>query len=255
MKVSIITVIYNGVGFIEDNILSVKNQDYPDLEHIIIDGGSKDGTVDIIKKYEGSYNLRWVSEKDGGVFQAFNKGFRMATGDIYTWLDGDNYFKPGIVRKVVDIFQKGHWDIVHGDIEMVSAKGKHLGIYKAPEVSFRSALIKNTRAIPLQPAAFFTKELYQQAGEFDVRYRVAADHGFWLKVLRQNPRIFCYHEVLGSYRRGDATNSQSMRGLLGGYRDMLAIGDEFGQPWYGKLSLTVQYGLGLLSSLKKRIFS
>lgn len=253
-KVSVITAVYNGAAFIEENILSVKNQDYPAIEHIIIDGGSKDGTVDIIKKYEGTYNLKWVSEKDGGVFFAFNKGFARATGDIYTWLDGDNYFLPGAVRKAVNIFQTDPAiDIVHGDIEMVDFHGKHLSVHPAPEVSFRNALIKNTGAIPLQPAAFFKKSIYEKAGEFDTKYPIAADHDFWLKVLQKKPRVYCVHETLGAYRRGDNANSQSFKGITKGLNEMLAIGTVYGQPWYAKIYLSLKYFLGMLSSLIKKI--
>lgn len=251
---SIVTAVYNGADFIEDNILSVKNQDYPAIEHIIIDGGSKDGTVDIIKKYAGTYNLKWVSEKDRGVYDAFNKGFTMATGDVYAWLDGDNYFRPNIIGVIAGIFQQDpSIDIVHGDIEMVSHDGKPINIYKAPAVSFRNALIKNTGAIPLQPAAFFKKDLYKKSGGFDLRYPVAADHDFWLKVLKDNPKVYCYNGIVGSYRRGNATNSQSLRGISRGMKEMLSIGDVYGQPYYAKLLLVAKYALSFLSALKKRI--
>ncbi len=238
LTISIITAVYNGADYIEENILSVKNQDYPNIEHIIIDGGSKDGTVDIIKKYAGTYHLKWVSEKDGGIYYAFNKGFAMATGEVYAWLDGDNYFHPGIVKKVADVFEGNNGiDIVHGDIEIVANNGRHRGIYRAPEVSFKNALLKNTGAIPLQPSAFLKKELYKKTGGFNTDYRIAADYDFWLKVLKNNPQIYCLRDVIGSYRRGDEAASQSLKGVLAGYREMLAIGDAYGQPFHAKIFL------------------
>ncbi len=251
--VSVVTAIYNGVDYIEDNILSVKNQDYSNIEHIIIDGGSKDGTVDIIKKYTGTYNLKWVSEKDGGIYDAFNKGFSMATGDIYTWLDGDNYFQPGVVRKVVDVFEKGSGiDIVCGDIEIVSNDGKRVKVHHAPEISFRNALIKNTGAIPLQPAVFFRKELYEKAVDFDTHYRIAADYDFWLRVLKDNPNIFHIRALLGSYRRGNDAASQSFKGVFRGYQEMRTIGGVHGQPFYAKIFLFSKYFAGAVLAFVKK---
>lgn len=254
MKISIVTVVYNGAGFIEENILSVKDQDYPDIEHVIIDGGSTDGTVDIIKKYAkeskesaGSYDLKWVSEKDRGIYDAFNKGFRMATGDIYAWVDGDNYLESGIVRKVVDIFEKEKCDLVYGDIEFVGA-GRTSKIHKAPVVTFRNALMKNTGAIPLQPAVFFKKELYEKTGEFDLQYRIAADYDFWMRALKTDPKLYYYPATFGAYRKGDAAASQSVAGIMRGYNEMVAIGDVYGRPWYGKIFLTIKYSLAILKT-------
>ncbi len=256
--ISVVTADYNGAAYIEENILSVKNQGYPAIEHIIVDGGSTDGTVDIIKRYAGSYNLKWVSEKDGGIYYAFNKGFAMATGDVYAWLDGDNYFKQGIVQKVADIFQKENCDVVYGDIEFVSAgdaaarrtvDGDAVKLYQAPAVSFRNALIKNTGAIPLQPAAFLKKELYRATGDFDTNYRIAADYDFWMRVLRRNPKLCYLPLALGVYRKGDAAASQSVAGISRGFKEMLAIGDVYGQPWYGKLFLTAKYFLAFVKAL------
>lgn len=252
--ISIITAVYNGADYIEENILSIKNQNYPNIEHIIIDGGSTDGTVDIIKKYHNTYNLKWISEKDAGVYDAFNKGFRMATGEIYAWLDGDNYFQIGIIKKVVDILKENdEIDIVHGDVEIVSNNGKHIRVYRAPNVSFKNALLKNTGAIPLQPSAFLRREVYREIGEFNVNYRIAADYEFWLRVLKNNPRIYCLHIIFGSYRRGNEAVSQSFRGVLSGYREMLIIGDIYGQPLYAKIFLFFKYSLGLMSAFVKNI--
>lgn len=253
--VSVVTAVYNGAEFIEDNILSVKNQKYPHIEHIIIDGGSRDGTVDIIKRYAGTYNLRWVSEKDGGVYDAFNKGFMKARGDIFTWLDGDNYFHSNVVESVMDIFRAvPAVDIVHGDVDIVDYHGKYLRTYRAPNISFRNALIKNTSAIPLQPAAFFRKEWYQKANGFDLRYPIAADYDFWLNVLQYDPRVYCFHKVLGSYRRGKNANSQSVRGVMRGMEEMLVIGAIHHQPAYARLLMVTKYSFGLISAFIKKFF-
>lgn len=100
--VSIITPSYNQGKFIEETIQSVLNQDYPNIEYIVIDGGSTDNTIDILKKYEG--RLRWISEPDKGQSDAINKGFAMARGSMMAWLNSDDTYLPGTVNKVVDIF-------------------------------------------------------------------------------------------------------------------------------------------------------
>ena len=97
--VSIITPSYNHAAYIEQTIKSVREQEYPHIEHIVIDGGSTDNTVDILRRYED--RLTWVSEKDGGQTNAINKGFRKATGDIMAWLNSDDVYMPGAVRAVV----------------------------------------------------------------------------------------------------------------------------------------------------------
>ena len=104
--VSIITITLNRARYLEETILSIKNQDYLHIEHIVIDGGSTDGTLELLKRYENQYNMRWISEKDGGIIDALNKGLRMAKGDIFCWLDSDDTYLPGTIKKIVKVFQK-----------------------------------------------------------------------------------------------------------------------------------------------------
>ena len=112
-KVSIITVVYNGANFIEQTIKSVISQDYNNLEYIIIDGGSTDGTQDIIKKYDDKIAF-WVSEKDSGIYNAMNKGWRKASGDFIGILNADDYYLEGTITQVVNAFTNSGADIVYG---------------------------------------------------------------------------------------------------------------------------------------------
>ena len=106
LLVSIITVTFNRGRFLEQAIQSIKNQDYSNIEHIVIDGGSTDNTLDILKKYEGTYNLKWISEKDEGIADAVNKGFRMAKGEVVGFLDSDDVLIPKVISKVAKIFKE-----------------------------------------------------------------------------------------------------------------------------------------------------
>ena len=94
MKFSIITPCYNSEKYLEECIKSIMSQKYKDFEHIIVDGGSTDGTLDILKKYERLYNMRWISEKDDGMYDAINKGMRMANGDVLSWINSDDVYHP-----------------------------------------------------------------------------------------------------------------------------------------------------------------
>lgn len=105
-KIFIITPAYQSAAHIEKCILSVMTQDYTNYEHIIVDGGSTDGTLDILRKYEGKYPMRWISEKDNGMYDAINKGFAMASGDIFAWLNSDDVFLPWAFRTMNTVMQR-----------------------------------------------------------------------------------------------------------------------------------------------------
>ena len=116
--VSIVTPSYNHGRYIEETIQSVLNQDYPNLEYLVIDGGSSDNTVEILKKYEG--RLTWISEKDRGQADAINKGFRMANGEILAWLNSDDTYLPGAVQHSVRYLE------AHSEVAMLYGEGYHI---------------------------------------------------------------------------------------------------------------------------------
>jgi len=252
--VSIVTPVFNGEKFLEQNILSVKNQDYPNIEHVIVDGLSRDNTLGVIKKYEGAYRMRWISEKDKGIADAMNKGFKMATGDIVAWLDADNYYEPGIISEVVRIMTETNSEIVHGNVKAITEAGDYVKMYTAPlDMSFENALLKNTGGIPLQPGTFFKKELYAKTGGFDLSYRVAGDFDFWLKILKDKPRIYRLDKTFSAYRRAEGA-SQTLKGMRIGLGEMLKIGRKYGQPFRGRLVMIIKYCLAFLLSLKNKAF-
>ncbi|MDW7775552.1 MAG: glycosyltransferase family 2 protein [Methanosarcinales archaeon] len=179
-KVSIITPSYNQAQFLENTILSVLNQDYPNIEYIIIDGASTDGSIDIIRKYKQSLAY-WVSEPDFGQSHAINKGFQRATGDILAWLNSDDEYKQiDTISTVVQTFLK-HQDIdmVYGKCDIVDENGNIKGHIKSFQGDLSTLLLVNN--IP-QPSAFFKQSVIEKIGFLDESLKYAMDYDFWLKI-------------------------------------------------------------------------
>ena len=181
--VSIVTPSYNQGRFIEETILSVQNQDYPHIEHIIVDGASRDNTVAVLKEYEGTYNMRWISEPDEGHPDGVNKGFRMAKGAIIGWLNSDDvYADRGTVRAVVEAFQKHPGvDVVYGDAIFIGEDNTILRVQCAPGFSYRRLL---QWCFLEQPAVFFRRRVIE-AHQLDVRVKVALDYEYWLRIGKE----------------------------------------------------------------------
>ncbi len=252
MKISIITPAYNCEKFIEKCILSVQEQDNRDIEHIIINDGSKDGTENIIKTYAAESSIKWVAQDNHGIAYTMNKGFEIAGGDIYAWLDADNYYQKGIINEIVDLFEHHpDIDIIYGNIEFVDLTGNHKGTHKPPtDISFKKALLHTTGAIPLQPAVFFRKRVYPQPG-FNTGYRIAGDYEFWLKVLQKNPRLMYIDKTIGFYTLIQSGASQSFKGIRNGYKEVLTITKMYHQPLYGRIILLCKYIKGFLGNLAR----
>ena len=144
-KITIVTPSYNQASFIEEALLSVQKQNYPSVEHIVIDGASTDGTVEILKRYgnlSGWEHLRWISEPDQGQSDALNKGFRMATGEIIGWLNSDDRYRANCFSYVASAFgQTPDTDVLYGDCTWIDALGNCLQIRKEIEFSELLALV------------------------------------------------------------------------------------------------------------------
>ena len=180
-KVSIVTPSFNQAEFFEETILSVLGQDYPHLEYIIIDGGSNDGSVDILHRYNDQLAY-WVSEPDKGQTDAINKGCQLATGDIIAYVNSDDIYCPSAISKVVDYFLKHpEVDLVYGDALHIDRKGALLSIVRTGEVDLVRYL-SNTFYLP-QPAVFFRRRILDEIGYFDLHYNLAMDKEFWTRSL------------------------------------------------------------------------
>lgn len=181
--VSIITASYNQGEFIEDAILSVKNQLYQEIEHIIIDGASTDNTLAVIKKYEGTYNMRCISEPDDGPIEATNKGLRQAQGEILGQLPTDDLYLPWAVSVIVEYF-KQHPDVelVYGDaINMNLETGTNrLALYPRYSLPF----LKRRGILP-SIATFFRKSILEKVGLLDENLGVGGDYEYWIRAAEQ----------------------------------------------------------------------
>jgi len=178
--VSIVTPSYNQGQFIEQTILSVKNQNCPNIEHIIVDGGSTDNTLEILKKYEGTYNMCWISESDEGQADAVNKGFEMANGEIIGWLNSDDvYVDRHAITSMVNVLQNSEdVDVVYGDLIFINADSVILKIQRYPPFNYRCMLRKNYIG---QPTAFFRKRIVEKH-KLDISLQFAMDYEFWLRL-------------------------------------------------------------------------
>jgi glycosyltransferase involved in cell wall biosynthesis len=178
-RLSIITPSCNQGNFLEQTIQSVLNQDYPNLEYIVVDGGSTDGSVDIIKKYESKLAY-WVSEKDKGQSDAINKGFRRASGEILAWLNSDDCYLPGTLERVADFFSSyPAVDLVYGDLRLIDGVGRTIGLRKVVPYSYTLALY-GLSTIP-QPSAFFRRRALDVVGLLDEELHYQMDIEFFLR--------------------------------------------------------------------------
>jgi len=184
VKFSIVTPSYNQGRYLEKTILSVIEQDYPNLEYIIIDGGSTDDSVEIIKKYE-KHLTYWISEKDRGQSHAINKGFEHASGDLLGWLNSDDFYAPGALKTVAEVYRADPTvGAIAGAGNMVDNSGKVLHYNPPFEVTFESLCHWVDRHF-WQPSCFFTKEAWEACGPLEEKFHFAMDLDLWFKIAKK----------------------------------------------------------------------
>jgi len=187
-KISIVTPSYNQANFLEKTIVSVLNQNYPNLEYIIIDGGSTDGSVEIIRKYE-KYLTYWVSEADGGQSNAINKGFKHATGELFGWLNSDDYYLPGALPAVAKTYRDaGKPCAVVGIGRAIDCRGRMLFEQQPGRLDYESVLECKEHWI-YQPACLFPAEAYWSVGGLDEQLHYAMDFDLFVKLSKRVPFV------------------------------------------------------------------
>lgn len=183
---SIITPSFNSGRFIEETIRSVVYQTKADFEYIVVDGGSTDTTIDILKKYSGK--IHWISEPDHGQADAINKGFGIARGDIFAWLNADDYYLPDVFQYISSSFEANpNLVMLYGEGQLVDENGRFIEMYPSedfhlPNLAYRCFLC--------QPTVFFRRFLFEKAGGLDTAHHIALDLDLWIrigKLIEKNP--------------------------------------------------------------------
>lgn len=196
--ISIITVTYNAQTALEETMQSVFLQTYPNIEYIIIDGKSQDGTLDIIKRYE-SQIATWLSEKDNGIYDAMNKGIRLAKGEIIGMINAGDYYEPEAVENIVNAFLKEKQaGIFHGNVNMLNEDGSFFKL-KKPNTDLNQ-LYKGISLF--HPTFFVHKSIYEEKGLYDIVYKSSADFDFALRNHLLGTPFYYLDTVIANFRLG-----------------------------------------------------
>lgn len=208
--ISIITATFNSAKTLKDTIQSVLRQTNKDFEYLIVDGGSTDETIDIVKSYESEFSgrLKWVSEKDKGIYDAMNKGIKMASGDVVGILNSDDYFtSDDILQTVADAFKRQEIDAIYGDIHFIRDGNPQKCIRYYSSRMFRPFWLR-FGFMPAHPSFYCKREVYERAGLYSLDYKIGADYEMMV-------RLFKRHKIKGLYvnkdfvtmRTGGASNT------------------------------------------------
>ena len=183
MTISIITATYNSAKTLEKTLGSVLSQTYKDIDYWIIDGGSKDKTLDIVKKYEPLFGgrMHWVSEPDKGIYDAMNKGLKLATGDVVGLLNSDDYYTSNnVLAKIVDSIEG--YDAVYGDVHFVNDKNMDNVVRYYSSKSFRPWLLR-FGLMPAHPSFYARREVYEKSGYYALDYKIASDYDMMVRLF------------------------------------------------------------------------
>ena len=209
--VSIITVVFNGEKYLEQAINSVCNLSYENIEYIIIDGGSTDGTIEIIKRYEHCID-RWISESDRGLYDAMNKGIALAKGDIIGILNSDDLYFPDTVAEVVKEYQKIQQPcVIYGDMLRFADEYQTVSLYRG---NLTDSAFKTAKIIINHPTCFVHRSLYEQFGGFNSEYELGADRELMMRFHSHDAAFVKLDRTLAKFRLGGTTSNQSLINIL-----------------------------------------
>ncbi len=227
-SISIVTPCLNAAATIEEALESVRSQGYPSVEHLVIDGGSTDGTLEILERAEG---VRHVSEPDGGRVEAVNKGVEMATGEVIGWLNADDRYEPGALLAVGEAFARspqapwatGYCRIIDGRGEEIR---KGVTAYKNAFLRRFSYSLYLTQNFVSDPATFVRRDVLREAGPLDERYAISHDYDLWLRVARHGDPVVL-RRYLSSFRMVEGTIS--MEGFERQFAEHAAVARRHGE--------------------------
>ena len=223
MKVSIITVTHNSAKYLQECIDSVVDQTYNNIEHIVIDGQSTDGTIEIIQRYD-NHIAKWISEEDKGMYDAINKGMKMATGEVIGILNSDDILAcNNVIKQIVTCFQENKVDSLYGDLVYVDQKNTKKIIRYWKGLSYNRFRF-NYGWMPAHPTFYFRSDLLADLGGYESHYFTAADYEFMARYLFKY-RLSAYYlpKLIVKMRRGGQSNSNLKMRLRANRRDYLAM--------------------------------
>lgn len=193
VRISIVTATYNSVKTLGDTIKSVQEQTYGDIEYVIVDGDSNDGTLELIQRYEPLFNgrMKWISEKDDGIYDAMNKGIKMATGDIVGFLNSDDYFTTNDVIERMAVAFNNDIDSVYGDIHFIrnGQPDRYIRYYSSKH--FRPLWLR-FGFMPAHPSFYCRREIYNKVGLYKTDYKIGSDYEMMV-------RLFMVHHIRAKY--------------------------------------------------------
>lgn len=228
--VSIITVVFNGERYLKQTIQSVINQSYDNVEYIVIDGGSTDSTLDIIKKYENQIDY-WVSEKDNGIYDAMNKGLQLSSGEVIGIINADDWYVEDAIEKSIEVLQKTGRDYSIGNIKKVPSN-----IISKPINPLVDTVIYPGMMYP-HIGAFIKTDVYRKIGLFDTKYRIAADFDMALRIHMNQFKAVVIDKTIAIFSDGGISSDIRAK------KENLMITISHGKPWF---IAYVTYGIQVL---------
>ncbi len=246
MKISILTPSFNQGKYIDRCIQSVLNQNYPDAEHIVIDGGSTDNTTDVLKKYK---HLIWVSEKDEGQADALNKGLKMATGDIIGWINSDDYYEENIFSDVISHFTHTDTRWILGNITFCYPEQGVERIEKSPEITLSKLLCDPD--IVRQQGAFFKRSVLDEVGAWNKDMHMVMDYELWVRLSKKHPPKMIDRNY--AYFLWHAEQKSSAKNTITQIREIDAILNRNGAALNSRLRHIYVKGLYIIKSAVKGI--
>ncbi|SBS61206.1 glycosyltransferase family 2 protein [Vibrio atlanticus] len=206
--ISIITVVYNGDKYLEETIESVKNQTYENIEYIIIDGGSTDNTIDIIKKYQNKIDY-WVSEKDEGLYDAFNKGIMLSKGSYVGIISSDDWLHDNAIEKMVSSIKKNKADVYYANLDLIKDDLSVINVTAPESVNG----IKKKMTV-FHPATLIKKSAYKEFGLYDKSFKIAADYDLLLRYYVNGVKFQRVDFTMASFREGGVSSYFSWNNLM-----------------------------------------
>ena len=249
-SIAIVTPSYNTGRYIGAAVRSVLEQDYPHVEYVVMDGGSTDGTVDVLRSF--GPRLQWVSKRDKGQSDAINRGFARTRGDVLGWLNSDDTYAPGAFRAAAEVFAaRPDVDLVYGDATYTDHEGRHVANCLHVEPFSRRRLFDYSDFI-VQPAAFFRRRMFEKVGGVDVSIHYAMDYDLWLRMVAAGAKVVYLRRVLANFRW--LADNKTATGGHGRLDEITRILRRHGRPLpaYNTLERCNLYGQEALAALGGR---